>query len=219
MTLLDKFTIIINLNKKVINKMKKLKKTEKLLIDITFDLLYKNGYCSTSLTDILNKAEMTKGAMYYHFTSKHVLVLASMQHYLEMILEQHWLEPFEDSDRPIETILNQINLYYTMYSTNDNFLDVKHGCPLSNFIIDTSDKHEDFFNYLGSVYKRWQESIEKALTKAQILKQTKTDFDAKSQALFIISSIEGSIGSAKAYNSLETLDKSFKVLNTYIKSL
>jgi TetR/AcrR family transcriptional repressor of nem operon len=196
-----------------------MKKTEKLLIDITFDLLYKKGYCATSMTNILDVANMTKGAVYYHFPTKQALVLATITHYLEQILEDHWVKVFEDSEKPVETLVNQINAYAGMYASKDSFLNVKHGCPLSNFIMDMSDKDDEFFKYLESVYARWQESVEKALTKAKILKQTKTDFDPKKQALFIISSIEGCICSAKAHNDISKLKDSFKVLTTYIESL
>jgi TetR/AcrR family transcriptional regulator, transcriptional repressor for nem operon len=196
-----------------------MKKTEKLLIDITFDLLYKRGYCATNLMDILDKAGMTKGAMYYHFKSKHALALASMTHYLEDILNKHWIEPLTDSDKPIETLINQINIYSEMFADKEVFLDIKHGCPLSNFILDMSNKDDEFFEYLKSVYERWQDSIEKALIKAQSLGQIEVDVDVKKQALFIISSIEGCVGSAKAYNDLETLKDGFKIVINYIKSL
>jgi TetR/AcrR family transcriptional repressor of nem operon len=196
-----------------------MKKTEKLLIDITFDLLYKKGYCATSLMDILKIAKITKGAMYYHFTNKNDLVLASIQHYLETILHSHWRAPFEECEYPIETLIQQINLYLDMYADAESFLEIKHGCPLINFVLDMSDKDEAFFTYLQSVYVRWQESVNKALQKAQELKQTKTQFDTNDQALFIISSVEGSIGVAKAHNSLELLRKSFAVLTKYIEGL
>ncbi len=198
---------------------KNMKKTEKLLIDITFNLLYKKGFCATSLMDILKTAKITKGAMYYHFTSKNELVLASMQYYLEYILQSHWIAPFEENDQPIEILIKQINAYLEIYADAESFLDIKHGCPLMNFVLDMSDKDEAFFSYLHSVYSRWQESVNKALQKAQELNQTKTKFDSNDQALFIISSIEGSIGVAKAYNSLESLTKSFEVLTNYIRSL
>jgi len=196
-----------------------MKKTEKLLIDITFDLLYKKGYCATSLMDILKIAKITKGAMYYHFNNKNELVLASMQHYLEYILQLHWIAPFNDNDKPIQVLIEQINKYLVMYEDTESFLDIKHGCPLMNFVLDMSDKDESFFIYLQTVYSRWQESVSKALQKAQELKQTKTEFNADDQANFIISSIEGSIGVAKAYNSLESLRKGFGVLTRYIESL
>lgn len=196
-----------------------MKKTEKLLIDITFDLLYKRGFCATNLMDILEKAGMTKGAMYYHFKSKHALALASMTHYLEAILHQHWIEPLKESEKPIETLVNQINMYGEMFADKEVFLDIKHGCPLSNFILDMSNKDDEFFEYLKSVYERWQDSVEKALIKAQSLGQVELDIDVKKQALFIISSIEGCVGGAKAYNDLATLKDSFKILTNYIKSL
>lgn len=193
-------------------------KTKKLLIDITFELLYKKGYCATSLIDILKVAKMTKGSIYYHFSSKNDLILATMEHYVEAML-LHWIEPLNTSETPIETLVQQIDSLYNLYADKDAFLDVRHGCPLNNFIQDMSDKDEMFFNYLKSVYLRWQESIQIALTKAQILKQTHTQFNATKQALFIMSSIEGSIGSAKAYKDLDTLQDSFEVLNDYLRAL
>lgn len=196
-----------------------MKKTEKLLIDITYDLLYRKGYCATTLMDILKIAQITKGAMYYHFTNKNELVLASMKHYLEYILQSHWIEPFEECDKPIQILVRQINAYLEAFADTNSPLDIKHGCPLMNFVLDMSDKDEAFFVYLQSVYLRWQESVAQALQKAQSLNQTKTSFDANEQALFILSSIEGSIGVAKAYNDLETLKKSFQILTEYICNL
>lgn len=196
-----------------------MKKTEKQLIDITFNLLYKKGYCATSLMDILKIAKITKGAMYYHFSNKNDLVLASMQHYLEYILESHWIAPFAESDKPIETLIRQINAYLDIYADPESFLDIQHGCPLINFVLDMSDKDEAFFTYLKSVYFRWQESVTNTLQKAQQLHLPTTDFDPAEQALFIISSIEGSIGVAKAHNDIELLRTSFAVLTRYIQKL
>ncbi|MCK4737771.1 MAG: TetR/AcrR family transcriptional regulator [Sulfurimonas sp.] len=196
-----------------------MKKTEKILIDITFDLLYKKGYCATSLTDILEIANMTKGAMYYHFKSKQALVLATVKDYLEHTLNEQWVTPLKESDEPIKTLIEQIEAYHSMFADRKHFLDIKHGSPLSNFVLDMSDKDEELFTYLKSAYEIWQLSVEDALTKAKSQKQTKTDFDSKNQALFIISSIEGSIGSAKAYNDLSNLKNSFDILSNYIKNL
>lgn len=194
-------------------------KSKKILIDITFDMLYRKGYCATALMDILEKAEMTKGAMYYHFKNKNDLVLSSMTFYLEFMLNSHWVEPLAQSEQPLVTIVEQINKLYYLYESDEGFVTVKHGCPLNNFIQDMSNKEEEFFKYLQSVYNRWQESFSLALFKAQNLKQAKTTFNPKEQALFMVSAIEGSICSAKANNDLNTLRVSFNVLNDYINSL
>lgn len=196
-----------------------MKKMEKVLIDITFDLLYKQGYCATNIRDILEIANITKGSMYYHFKSKHDLVLSSMKYYLEQILKHHWVEPLDQSEKPIETLIQQIKLYQDMFTDTESFLDLKHGCPLSNFILDMSDKDALFFEYLKGVYIRWKEAIEQALNKAKDLQQTKTDFNSEDQAVFIMSSLEGTIGSAKAFNDVKILERGISVLEDYIYRL
>jgi len=196
-----------------------MKKTPKILIDITFELLYKKGYCATSLQDILELSELTKGAMYYHFKNKNDLVLATMIHYIDAILISQWIEPLENSDNPKKAIIQQIKSFYGAYEDKNHFLDIKHGCPLSNFVLDMSDKDELFFKYLKSVYKRWEEAVKKALEKSIELKQTNTNFNPDKQALFIISSVEGVIGTAKAFNDLKALENGFDTLNDYIELL
>lgn len=194
-------------------------KIKQSLIDVTFDLLYKNGYCATNLNDILKASKTTKGAMYYHFSSKEELVLSSMKFYLEQILQYHWVEPLEKSEAPIQTLIEQIVKYKEMYYDEESFLDIKHGYPLSNFILDMSDKEEVFFVYLDDIYNRWQGTVEKALQKAEDKNQTHTAFDAKEQALFILASLGGSIGSAKASNDLKVLDTSTNILIDYLQKL
>lgn len=192
---------------------------EKILIDITFNLLYKQGYCATNIRDILDIANITKGSMYYHFKSKHNLVLSSIRYYLEQTLKYHWVEPLEQSEEPIETLIQQIKLYQDMFIDSESFLDLKHGCPLSNFILDMSDKDELFFDYLKYVYMRWKEAIEKALDKAKVLQQTKTNFNSEDQAIFVMSSLEGIIGSTKAFNDVKILERGIGVLEKHIKQL
>ena len=117
-----------------------MKKTPKILIDITFELLYKKGYCATSLIDILELAGLTKGAMYYHFKNKNELILAAMEHYLEETLISQWIEPLENCDNPKKAIINQIKAFYEAFNNPEYYLNIKHGCPLSNFVLDMSDK-------------------------------------------------------------------------------
>ena len=196
-----------------------MKKMEKTLIDITFSLIYKQGYCATNIREILEIAEITKGSMYYHFQSKHDLVLSSIKYYLEQILKNHWIDPLEHSTKPIETLTQQIKLYQDMFNDPKSFLDIKHGCPLSNFILDMSDKDELFFDYLKNVYLRWNGSIKKALDRAKELQQTKTDFNSENQAIFIMSSLEGIIGSSKAFNDVKIFERGISVLEEYINQL
>ncbi|MCB4748307.1 MAG: hypothetical protein LGB54_06940, partial [Sulfurovum sp.] len=61
--------------------------------------------------------------------------------------------------------------------------------------------------------------IEQALDKAKELQQTKTDFNSKHQAVFIMSSLEGIIGCTKAFNDIKILKKGISVLKEHIGQL
>nr|WP_090340887.1 ScbR family autoregulator-binding transcription factor [Mycolicibacterium malmesburyense]CRL70486.1 TetR family transcriptional regulator [Mycolicibacterium malmesburyense] len=50
--------------------------TRRRIIEAAVDLFNEIGYSATSLGDIIERAEMTKGALYYHFDSKEALAFA-----------------------------------------------------------------------------------------------------------------------------------------------
>lgn len=50
--------------------------TRQKIIDSAVDLINEIGYPAAGLADIIERAEMTKGALYYHFDSKEVLATA-----------------------------------------------------------------------------------------------------------------------------------------------
>ena len=50
--------------------------TRKRIINAAVDLFADEGYQATGLGDIIERAEMTKGALYYHFDSKEALATA-----------------------------------------------------------------------------------------------------------------------------------------------
>ena len=52
--------------------------TRQRIIDSAVDLINEIGYPAAGLADIIERAEMTKGALYYHFDSKEALASAIM---------------------------------------------------------------------------------------------------------------------------------------------
>ena len=53
--------------------------TRKRIINAAVDLFAQVGYQATGLGDIIERAEMTKGALYYHFDSKEALATAIIE--------------------------------------------------------------------------------------------------------------------------------------------
>ena len=54
------------------------------LIKIAFDLFMKNGYENTSIQDIMNIAQISKGAMYHYFASKEDILDAVLNYIIDL---------------------------------------------------------------------------------------------------------------------------------------
>jgi AcrR family transcriptional regulator len=60
--------------------------TRRKIIDSAVDLINEIGYPAAGLGDIIERAELTKGALYYHFDSKEALATAIIDEGAEKIL-------------------------------------------------------------------------------------------------------------------------------------
>lgn len=59
--------------------------TRDKILDVTLELITRNGFDATSVADICQAAEVSKGAFYHHFTSKQALFLELMQRWLDTL--------------------------------------------------------------------------------------------------------------------------------------
>jgi AcrR family transcriptional regulator len=61
------------------------------ILDISQELFFKNGYSKTTIDDILNAADVSKGTFYYYFTSKADV--------LDEIIDRHVCQALEEARR------------------------------------------------------------------------------------------------------------------------
>jgi AcrR family transcriptional regulator len=60
--------------------------TRRKIIDSAVDLINEIGYPAAGLADIIERAELTKGALYYHFDSKEALATVIIEEAMELLL-------------------------------------------------------------------------------------------------------------------------------------
>lgn len=82
-------------------------KTHRKILDITAELLARNGYASTSLRDISGAANMKAGSLYYHFASKDELVERVLSQGIKLVEDKVRAAIAKSPpDQPLETIRN-----------------------------------------------------------------------------------------------------------------
>jgi AcrR family transcriptional regulator len=91
-----------------------MKEKEKLIIETSIKLFASKGFNATSVQEIVNECDISKGAFYLYFKSKEALLLAIMKYYFEMIrekvdlIEQEDLPPYEKFRKQLESQLVEV---------------------------------------------------------------------------------------------------------------
>ncbi|MDI3409939.1 TetR/AcrR family transcriptional regulator [Bacillus sonorensis] len=60
---------------------------EEKIIQVDLRLFAKNGFASTTIQEIANECDISKGAFYLHFKSKDALLLAIIKYYIDRTTE------------------------------------------------------------------------------------------------------------------------------------
>ncbi len=107
------------------------------LVEAARRLFWERGYEATSLQDVLDRARAKSGSLYYFFRTKEDLLLAVLDHYVDLLWPAVIEPAFKRTADPIERIFSILNGYregliYTGFT---------HGCPIGNLALEVSDEY------------------------------------------------------------------------------
>jgi TetR/AcrR family transcriptional regulator, transcriptional repressor for nem operon len=183
-------------------------RTRERLLKAGFREVYRSGFQSASIDTILAAANVTKGALYYHFESKEALGHAIVDEVVATFLRNRWLLPLqqgEDKD-PIDALINIVQ------SIPAQPRDVRGGCPLVNLAQEMSLLDEQFRKRLEAMFHAWQESVAMTLQRGQSQETVRHDVVPEEAASFLIAMVEG-------YEVLAKNAQDVKVWNAGIRNI
>ena len=188
--------------------------TRQKLLERAFEEIHRNGFRSASLDSILEDAGVTKGALYHHFANKAELGYAVVDEVVRPWMEETW-RPVVEAENPIDAAIATIRERLKLRSE----MALTLGCPFNNLTQEMSGVDEGFRKRLSAILHDWREHIAAAMRRGQANGTVCADVDARAAAAFVISSIEGCVGMAKASQSREFLEAGFRGLVEYLEHL
>lgn len=162
-------------------------RTRERLLQAGFREVHRSGFQSASIDTILAAANVTKGALYYHFESKEDLGHAIVEEVIAKLPHDRWLLPLQrsrDKD-PIDALIGIVRAIPARPE------DVKGGCPLVNLAQEMSQLDEQFRKRLQTIFHAWQEGIAAALRRGQSQGTVRRDLAPAEAAGFLIALVEG----------------------------
>ena len=119
---------------------KKSLSTRRLLIEVAYRAIHRDGFQATGLTAILAETGLTKGALYHHFSSKMELGYAVVEGPLRDYVNDWWLDPLEGKDDPLQALASVIGSRLKKDVPELLVL----GCPLNNLAQEMAPVDEGF---------------------------------------------------------------------------
>ena len=195
--------------------MTKATETRKAILQKAFQLIYTQGYQTTSIDDIIATTKVTKGAFYYHFKSKDDMGLAIINEIVRPTMEESFIKPLQLTKDPIKEIYGMTkNLLF-----DNPYLKIEHGCPAGNLTQEMTPWNHEFSKALSELMQEWQHTIEVCLKKAKKEGTVRKTINPSQVAFFIMSGYWGIRNFGKLYNNDDCYHTYLKELKRYLLEL
>ena len=188
--------------------------TRNKILMIAAEEILKHGFQSTSLGDILKRAQISKGCFYHHFETKQALGYAVLDESLTEVKTEIWM-PIITSDNTLQSVID-------MFNSPEQYLDcesVKHGCPINNLAQEMSPIDEGFRERIEAIYTDWKKHLSDALKRCQENGFMRSDVDPDHIATLIIAVSQGAVGIAKNAQQPASFSEYTQGLVNYLTSL
>lgn len=177
------------------------------ILTIAREVIHSKGYKATSISDILNAADIGKGQFYYYFSSKRDLGLAVIDDLVEDWTEQLINSKLHNSENPKENLNAMLDWAFKYH---DN-MSSKAGCPVGNLAIEMSEHDDLFREKIQAFIDKWILSMKENLDglKAQ---EFIGNLDTEKHAQTIFSTVEGAIMLTKVKQDVEYLKNVIEII-------
>lgn len=200
---------------RIATSMKKAEATRLTILEKAFELIYVNGYKTTSIDDILATTQVTKGAFYYHFKNKDEMGLAIINEILKPTLTRSFIDPLQNEPDPTAAIYN---LMHHLLMENE-FLRVEYGCPAANFTQEMTPWNATFSQVLNELIQQWTHVMTNTLEAGKKNGYIRTDVNASQVTLFVLSGYWGIREMGRLENSKRTYLLYLQELKHYLNTL
>lgn len=188
--------------------------TRTRLLECAYTEIHQRGFRAASLDSILDKAGVTKGALYHHFDNKNALGYAVVDELLRPFMQNYWLHLAEAED-PIASAIASIKKRRDKVKQHL----LAYGCPFNNLAQEMSPIDEGFRTRLQAILDEWRHTLGDALERGKASGKVRADVNTPAAAIFIISALEGVIGMGKASQSATLYEQGMRGLIEYLERL
>jgi AcrR family transcriptional regulator len=162
--------------------------TRKKIINATLTLFVKKGYHGTSISNIANATKITKGAIYFHFTSKYELLKGILEEYERAFLDQMIKEVRSSEGKAIDKIKTYLRFSINFAAKNQDL--VMCHANLATELCSSNKKYE---KEIKKIYEKYYKFIADLLEEGKEDGSLRKDINPGILAINLIGGNEGNL--------------------------
>lgn len=177
------------------------------------ELFTTKGYEATSITEILQRAGVNSGSLYYFFKNKEDLLLAGLD-YFKALLYPVVMEPaFARDPDPVERIFAVLADYRQRLVVTA----CEYECPIGKLALEVGRYSSGARERIAANFGAWRDAIRECLDEAADRLPLSVDRDAL--ATFVLTVMEGAVMQSRTHHDLAFYDSSIAHLRSYFQYL
>lgn len=169
--------------------------TRKFIIEATAEVFNTKGYAGTSLADLTEATQLTKGSIYGNFENKEEVALAVFDYTIN-----HRDKIIERAQRKATTNKEKLLAYVAIFGSEHSGDFIKGGCPLLNAGTEADDTFEPLRKKVNKAIIDWKKELEAIINDGIAAKEFNKNVNPEKTALSIMALIEGGILLSKTTN-------------------
>ena len=175
--------------------------TRTRIVQSAMELFWEKGYGSTSIADILGRAEVNSGSLYHFFPGKQDLLVAVLESYRDgiggMLLDPAW----EGVDDPLERVFALLAKYRELIVMTDCL----YGCPIGSLALELHEPDPVVRERLVENFNAWTEAIGACLEQAG--ERLPHGTNPQTLAEFVLTVMEGGVMQSRTHRDVAYFDR------------
>lgn len=184
------------------------------LLETAQHLMLAKGYTATSVEEICEAANLTKGSFFHYFASKDELGKAVLDRYVITVFQAIHQAPFLKKSDPLQRLYGYIDFMVALAKDPAR----RSGCLLGNFAQVLSDTHPEIRTQCAAHFTALAAMLKQELDAAKAVYKVK-GLDTGALADHFIALFEGSLMLAKTRQDLDVIEKNLRHYKNYLKSI
>ena len=172
------------------------------------------GYKATSISDVTDATQLTKGAIYRHFQNKEELEIESFDYMLNEIKGLLRAKVKKENNA-----IDKLKAVLSFFQDYIKCPPIEGGCPLLNASTEVDDSSSPLKSKAIEMYTTLKDTLIHIIDKGKINDQIKSEINSEAYASVIICSLEGAIMTGRLSKSTRDMRNVISFLSDLIENM